>query len=807
MDRDGGGKYYGQPVEKNVVMIKKRNNRSNMKTLIHRGTALLLSAVVSFCAVNPVMAEVPGVESVSEILGDIGTGPAALAAESLRATASNAIRATDSDAGREDPGAVLYDEDGFLLDGEVLSDDGALPGATVSNAAYIGAAAVPPQQTVIGTALPEEELVEDEAFFINPLYEDLISEGEARELLQEAEAAAETSAAETAESGLNKWILRNRRKLQAAADGTALDRTCTSREEAAEVAREQLRDRVTAFDVNFSYYDITALRTEMTEILLLAMEHTGDPKEGDYILFQYLTAGGKSSATKKETEEGTLYTGTFHFTLTYFTTSEQEAEMDGKVAEVLEGLDLAGRSTYEKIRRIYDYVCTHVEYDNEHPANYYLKYSAYAALLNGKAVCQGYATLFYRLALEAGLSCRMLSGTGRGIAHGWNIVEIDGLYYDLDTTWDAGKEEYDCFLKCDANFEGHVRDEQYESAEFRTAYPMADADYVPVFRVTVKCGKGGSVTYQAGETQQADGQDAGGSIEPGAEGIVEVPENGSLTFTWTPDPGYALAAIGADGEVIPPPEDGRYVLENIRADRTIEFGFDFEKTTEGLIRRFYQEILGREADAGGLQYWKGRLESGQSDAGAVFAAMLLSAEYEAGYRRTGGQALPSGMEEQTEVTGQPRAAVSGKLTEAAVLLEEFGITGDGSGFAELCASYGADAGTAAGRLRFLHRLYSLLLGRTPDTGGFLYWGKLLNSGRMTLKTAALSFVTCGELRGRGMEDEAYVRLLYTAFLGREPDTGGLAFWTAMLSKGLTRRRAAEKFLGSAEAARILERYR
>lgn len=789
MDRDGGGKYYGQPVEKNVVMIKKRNNRSNMKTLIHRGTALLLSAVLSFCAVNPVMAEVPGAESVSEISRDIAADPAALAAESLRATASNAIRATDSDAGREDPEAALYDEDGYLLDGEVLPAGNVLPGATASDA---------------------EELVEDEAFFINPLYEDLIDEGEAQELLREAEAAADASAAETAESGLDGRLLRNRRKLQAASGGAELDRTCTSREEAAEVAREQLRDRVTAFDVNFSYYDITALRTEMTEILLLAMEHTGDPKEGDYILFQYLTAGGKSSATKKETEEGTLYTGTFHFTLTYFTTSEQEAEMDGKVAEVLEGLDLAGRSTYEKIRRIYDYVCTHVEYDNEHPANYYLKYSAYAALLNGKAVCQGYATLFYRLALEAGLSCRMLSGTGRGIAHGWNIVEIDGLYYDLDTTWDAGKEEYDCFLKCDANFEGHVRDEQYESAEFRTAYPMADADYVPVFRVTVKCGKGGSVTYQAGEKQQdvvqEDGQDAGSSIELGAEGIVEVPENGSLTFTWTPDPGYALAAIGADGEVIPPPEDGRYVLENIRADRTIEFGFDFEKTTEGLIRRFYQEILGREADAGGLQYWKGRLESGQSDAGAVFAAMLLSAEYEAGYRRTGGQALPSGMEEQTEVTGQPRAAVSGKLTEAAVLLEEFGITGDGSGFAELCASYGADAGTAAGRLRFLHRLYSLLLGRTPDTGGFLYWGKLLNSGRMTLKTAALSFVTCGELRGRGMEDEAYVRLLYTAFLGREADSGGLAFWTEMLSNGMTRRQAAEKFLGSAEATRILEGY-
>ena len=52
------------------------------------------------------------------------------------------------------------------------------------------------------------------------------------------------------------------------------------------------------------------------------------------------------------------------------------------------------------------------DYDNLNNQDYYLKHSAYAAMIHGKAVCQGFAVLFYRLALELGVDCRYISGIG-----------------------------------------------------------------------------------------------------------------------------------------------------------------------------------------------------------------------------------------------------------------------------------------------------------------------------------------------------------------------------------------------------------
>lgn len=54
------------------------------------------------------------------------------------------------------------------------------------------------------------------------------------------------------------------------------------------------------------------------------------------------------------------------------------------------------------------------DYENLDDTDYKLKYTAYAALLNGTAVCQGYANLLYRMALEAGIDARFISGLGNG---------------------------------------------------------------------------------------------------------------------------------------------------------------------------------------------------------------------------------------------------------------------------------------------------------------------------------------------------------------------------------------------------------
>ena len=108
-----------------------------------------------------------------------------------------------------------------------------------------------------------------------------------------------------------------------------------------------------------------------------------------------------------------------------------------------------------------------------------LKYTAYAALINKTAVCQGYASLFYRLALDAGVDTRVISGEAGG-PHAWNIVKLNGKYYNLDSTWDAGRSTYAYFLKNTNDFDDHVRDNDYQSNEFIEEYPMWDESYTEI---------------------------------------------------------------------------------------------------------------------------------------------------------------------------------------------------------------------------------------------------------------------------------------------------------------------------------------
>ena len=129
----------------------------------------------------------------------------------------------------------------------------------------------------------------------------------------------------------------------------------------------------------------------------------------------------------------------------------------------------------------YDYICSNVTYDHDNlnDESYSLKYTAYAALINKTAVCQGYASLFYRLALDAGVDTRVISGEAGG-PHAWNIVKLNGKYYNLDSTWDAGRSTYAYFLKNTNDFDDHVRDNDYQSNEFIEEYPMWDESYTEI---------------------------------------------------------------------------------------------------------------------------------------------------------------------------------------------------------------------------------------------------------------------------------------------------------------------------------------
>lgn len=262
--------------------------------------------------------------------------------------------------------------------------------------------------------------------------------------------------------------------------------TYTSQEAAGDAIREYLKKREVTFSIGYSLSihgtdenDVKAqLSPIMHTLFAQAVAHTGNPTEGDYLKWQYAGWTGGYSYSYTSTSEGlSVKSVTYTYNMTYYTTAAQEAELDAALAEVMAELDLSGKSQYEQIKGIYDFICSHVVYDyaNLNNADYKLKYTAYAALMHKTSVCQGFATLFYRMALELGIDARLIAGYGGTENHGWNIVELEGYYYNLDSTWDAGLTEYRYFLKNDAEFINHTRWSEYKTADFYASYPMAAA--------------------------------------------------------------------------------------------------------------------------------------------------------------------------------------------------------------------------------------------------------------------------------------------------------------------------------------------
>ena len=176
----------------------------------------------------------------------------------------------------------------------------------------------------------------------------------------------------------------------------------TTIEEAGQVLREQMKERVESAVVYIqtpcTADDLQAYFEELSnEISNQALEHTGTPVEGDYLKWQFGGWNAKGSVSSSND----IYKFTITYTITYYTTAEQELIVDTAVDELLTSLNASTSTDYEKICAIYDYICENVTYDHDHldDESYKLQFTAYGALIDGTSVCQGYAVLFYRLAL------------------------------------------------------------------------------------------------------------------------------------------------------------------------------------------------------------------------------------------------------------------------------------------------------------------------------------------------------------------------------------------------------------------------
>lgn len=289
-------------------------------------------------------------------------------------------------------------------------------------------------------------------YMVNPLYEDVISIDDLKKQLDSS----------------------NDEQLFGASTGQYF----SDYDSAVSYIRKQMVSRETEITLNFpaSWFD-SHKDGLYWDLLYDAMkcDESSTGQEGDALIYGF--GGCRLSYSNA---------GYIQYTMSYHSDAEQEAKLTAAVAEAMTTLQLNGLSEAKKIIKIHDYICNHVDYAYNSTEEQI--YTAYGALCTGKAVCQGYAVLFYRLCKEAGLSVRIISGTGNGGAHAWNIVRIGSKYYNVDCTWDGqDAATYNEFLlKSEADFRDHTRESwkvagshylYYTSAEFNAQYPMTEKSW------------------------------------------------------------------------------------------------------------------------------------------------------------------------------------------------------------------------------------------------------------------------------------------------------------------------------------------
>ena len=91
-----------------------------------------------------------------------------------------------------------------------------------------------------------------------------------------------------------------------------------------------------------------------------------------------------------------------------------------------------GMSQYEIARVYFRWLCEHCVYDHQAVDDEYsISHIAYAALINGKAVCDGYTGAYNLFLKLEGIDCYALAND----THIWTVATLDGVEYHIDTTW------------------------------------------------------------------------------------------------------------------------------------------------------------------------------------------------------------------------------------------------------------------------------------------------------------------------------------------------------------------------------------
>lgn len=205
---------------------------------------------------------------------------------------------------------------------------------------------------------------------------------------------------------------------------------------------QQMKNRVTSIDV--SQYDIPYETTEPSKIKLLVSGTLNEHPD-----LYYVGNGFSCSHTAAKI---------ISLNIAYNTTLNASAWQNGANAAL--AVVNESMSDLQKAIALHDYLAVNCEYDKENlDANTLPQevFTTYGVFVNRSAVCQGYALAYKYLLNQVGIECHMV--TSDAMNHAWNLIKLDGQYYQVDVTWDdptwdlVGRAQHKYMFCSDATFQ------------------------------------------------------------------------------------------------------------------------------------------------------------------------------------------------------------------------------------------------------------------------------------------------------------------------------------------------------------------
>lgn len=159
-----------------------------------------------------------------------------------------------------------------------------------------------------------------------------------------------------------------------------------------------------------------------------------------------ITSDGLVTAKKAGTTEYWAKYGDALYRCVVVVNQAGETALSKKVVEIAD--KFRHLSDVDKVMAVHDYLIDHIEYSNPHIRSF-----AYGALIEGKAVCQGYAQSLAMILNKLNVECHTIVAMTKGsnpVLHEWVRVKLDGEWYYIDLTWDdtpwAEDKNYKYFL-------------------------------------------------------------------------------------------------------------------------------------------------------------------------------------------------------------------------------------------------------------------------------------------------------------------------------------------------------------------------